>query len=178
MRTSPIEDIAGEGSAVILAHAGSLALAGRADALRVLVTASPQARAQRLASALGIDQKQAARAIKQSDAGRADYIRRFYGIGAELPTHYDLVVNTDRLSPERAARLVVAASGHAEVRSRSRAAMPASIERTRSRLATGIRQVSTSAASADYPAWCARATLARRVSGPAGGPAGGPEGGP
>jgi hypothetical protein len=122
---SVIEDIAGEGSAVILAHAGSLALAGRADALRVLVTASPQARARRLASALGIDQKQAARAIKQSDAGRADYIKRFYGIGAEAPTHYDLVVNTDRLAPERAARLIVVASGRAEASSRRPAAMPA-----------------------------------------------------
>jgi cytidylate kinase len=107
---SVIEETAAAGSAVIVAHAASLALAGRDDVLRVLVTASAQTRAQRLASTPGIDEKQAARAIKQSDAGRADYIKRFYSVNAELPTHYDLVINTDRLTPEDAARLIVEAA--------------------------------------------------------------------
>ena len=48
--------------------------------------------------------------LKRSDAGRADYIKRFYSIAAELPTHYDLVINTDKLSPEQAARLIVEAA--------------------------------------------------------------------
>jgi cytidylate kinase len=113
---SVIEETAAAGSSVIVAHAASLALAGREGVLRVLVTASPRTRAQRLASAAGMDDKQAARAIKQSDAGRADYIKRFYSIGAELPTHYDLVVNTDRLGPEDAARLIVEAARLADVR--------------------------------------------------------------
>jgi cytidylate kinase len=44
--------------------------------------------------------------VKDSDAGRRDYLRRFYGIDEELPTHYDLVVNTDVLTVEQAADLV------------------------------------------------------------------------
>jgi Cytidylate kinase-like family len=108
---SVIEDTATTGSAVILAHAASLALSQREDVLRVLMTASPQTRERQLASALGVDEKEAARAIKRSDAGRADYIKRFYGIGAELPTHYDLVINTDKLAPEDAAGLIVHAAG-------------------------------------------------------------------
>ena len=40
------------------------------------------------------------------DAGRADYLKRFYGISEELPTHYDLVVNTDAVSVEQAAELI------------------------------------------------------------------------
>jgi len=44
--------------------------------------------------------------VKDSDAGRRDYLRRFYDVGEELPTHYDLVVNTDVLSVEQAAELV------------------------------------------------------------------------
>lgn len=43
------------------------------------------------------------------DAGRADYLKRFYGVGGELPTHYDLVLNTDRLDAETAAELVLLA---------------------------------------------------------------------
>jgi cytidylate kinase len=113
---SVIEEFAAKGKAVILAHAASLALAERGDVLRVLITACREERAQRLATTLGIEDKQAARAIKQSDAGRADYLKRFYGVGAELPTHYDLVINTDRLAAEQAARLIVAAASPANVR--------------------------------------------------------------
>ena len=113
---SVIEEFAAEGKAVILAHAASLALAEREDVLRVLITACREERAGRLAATLGIEEKQAARAIKQSDAGRADYLKRFYGVGAELPTHYDLVINTDRITAEQAAGLIVAAASPANVR--------------------------------------------------------------
>ena len=113
---SVIEEFAAKGKAVILAHAASLALAERDDVLRVLITTCREERAQRLATTLGIEEKQAARAIKQSDAGRADYLKRFYGVGAELPTHYDLVINTDRLTAEQAARLIVAVASPANVR--------------------------------------------------------------
>jgi len=113
---SVIEEFAAEGKAVILAHAASLALAERDDVLRVLITACREERARRLATTFEIEEKQAARAIKQSDAGRADYLKRFYGVGAELPTHYDLVINTDRLTAEQAAWLIVAAASPANVR--------------------------------------------------------------
>jgi cytidylate kinase len=108
---SVIEDTASAGSVVIVAHAASLALATRDDVLRVLITASLPTRQHRLAASLQVDEREAARAIKRSDAGRADYIKRFYGIGAEQPTHYDLVINTDKLTPDYAARLIVDAAG-------------------------------------------------------------------
>ena len=111
---SVIEEMAGRGSAVIVAHAASLALAQHEGVLRVLVTASPAARAERLASTLGLDNKRAARAVKRSDAARADYIKRFYGVGAELPTHYDLVINTDRLAPSDAVRVILEGTRRAE----------------------------------------------------------------
>jgi cytidylate kinase len=110
---SAIEETATEGRVVIVAHAASLALAGRADVLRVFITASPATRQRRVAASLQIDEKEAARVLKRSDAARADYIKRFYAIDAELPTHYDLVINTDTLTPADAARLIVAAMNEA-----------------------------------------------------------------
>ena len=107
---SVIEDTATEGNVVIVAHAASLALAERDDVLRVLITASPTTRQRRVAASLGVDQNEAARILKRSDVGRADYIKRFYGVDDERPTHYDLVINTDRLSPDDAARLIVGAA--------------------------------------------------------------------
>jgi cytidylate kinase len=95
-----IDEVAARGSVVIVAHAASFALAGREDVLRVLVTASPETRASRYEGS-----------IKDSDKARADYLRRFYGVEHELPTHYDLVVNTDVISVEKAAELTALAAG-------------------------------------------------------------------
>jgi hypothetical protein len=105
-----IELTAARGRAVIVAHAASYAVGRGTDVLRVLVTASPDTRAARLASAKGLEHAEGARAVNDSDAGRADYLKRFYGIGEELPTHYDLVVNTDAVSVEQAAGLITLAA--------------------------------------------------------------------
>jgi cytidylate kinase len=104
-----IEETADRGKVVIAAHAASHALASRADAIRVLVTASPETRRARVAEEQGLGEKDAARAIERSDTARADYLKRFYGARRELPTQYDLVVNTDRLTPDEAVKLVVLA---------------------------------------------------------------------
>jgi cytidylate kinase len=97
---------------VIVAHGASHVVPRGPGALRVLVTASPTTRASRVAKAKGLDDALAMREIKRADAARRDYLRRFYDIDEELPTQYDLVVNTDFLSVDQASRLVVqAASG-------------------------------------------------------------------
>ena len=44
--------------------------------------------------------------MKAEDAARRDYLKRFYGVDEESPTHYDLVINTDVLSVEQAADVV------------------------------------------------------------------------
>jgi cytidylate kinase len=103
-----IVEIAREGQAVIVAHAASMALKSSHSVLRVLVTASPDTRAARLSEFGGLlTEEQAGVAIKESDAERQAYFRDFYDIRQELPTHYDLVVNTDRLRPEQAVDLIV-----------------------------------------------------------------------
>jgi cytidylate kinase len=97
------------GNVVIVAHAASYALEPGPQMLRVLVTASPETRTKRLAAAGGLDEAQAARELKDSDAGRRDYLRRFYSVDEESPTAYDLVVNTDLLSTQNAAEIVLRA---------------------------------------------------------------------
>ena len=105
-----IEEAADRGDAVIVAHAAAHALGEREDVLRVLVTASRQTRCERVATELGSSEKAAADAVDDSDAARLDYLRRFYGEKAELPTHYDVVLNTDRLSADDAVALVALAA--------------------------------------------------------------------
>ena len=105
-----IEAAADMGSIVIGAHAASFALAGKEDLLRVLVTASAETRAQRIATERGVDEGEAQREIRAGDAERADYLQRFYGVRTELPTQYDLVVNTDKLTHDDVARVVAQAA--------------------------------------------------------------------
>lgn len=105
-----IQETGAAGDAVIVAHAASITLAGMDGVLRVLVTASPETRAQRLVAAGELSADDARREIDDSDAARAAYFRRFYEISEELPTHYDLVVNSDVLSIDGAAQAVIAAA--------------------------------------------------------------------
>ncbi len=105
-----IEHMAAQGNVVIVAHAASHALPARSDVLRVLITASPDVRAQRVGESKGLDRSGAARAVKKSDAARHDYLRRFYDLKDELPTQYDLVLNTDVLSSDQAVQLIAFAA--------------------------------------------------------------------
>jgi len=101
---------AARGNVVIVAHAASFALEPGPELLRVFVTASARTREQRIAATDGVESANAARTIKDSDLGRSDYLKRFYAIDRESPTDYDVVVNTDRLSTESAAEIVLSAA--------------------------------------------------------------------
>jgi len=104
-----VAQTAARGKVVIVAHAAAHALEPGPHMLRVFVTASPATRQRRVATAEQLDETGAKRAIKDSDAGRRDYLKRFSTIDSEAPTQYDLVVNTDHLSTEQAAEIVLRA---------------------------------------------------------------------
>src|SRR3954471_20700491 len=106
-----IEEVAQRGEAVIVAHAASMALGDRSDVLKVMLTASRAGRVRAIAEQRGLDDKAAAKQLDKGDTNRADYLKRFYDITHESPADYDLVLNTDRLGPEGAVRLVVEAAG-------------------------------------------------------------------
>jgi cytidylate kinase len=101
-----VAQTAARGSVVIVAHAASYAIEPSAASLRVLVTASPKTRARRVGAKEAVDEAQAVRTVKDADAGRRDYLKRFYGVDRETPTDYDLVINTDVFSTEQAAEIV------------------------------------------------------------------------
>jgi len=102
-----LRDAADRGSVVLVAHAACYACADRSDVLRVGVTAPLPARESRVASALGITGTEAARRLRRSDAGRASYLKRVYGVGEESPTDYDVVLNAGRLTPDAAVGLIL-----------------------------------------------------------------------
>lgn len=108
MIRAAIHEVGKAGAAVIAAHAASLALAGKEGVLRVLVTAPEEVRVRRVAEERSVTEKEATELVRTGDEGRREYMRVFYEIEEEQPTHYDLVVNTEILTPAQAAALVVA----------------------------------------------------------------------
>ena len=52
--------------------------------------------------------EEASRRIEESDAARADFLKRFYGLERELPTHYDLIINTGELELDEGLAAVLA----------------------------------------------------------------------
>jgi cytidylate kinase len=94
------------GMAVVLGR-GAASILPPARALRVLVVAPEAQRAERMAQAQGIPREEAVACIASADSARRSALRERFGIAAEDLTHYDLVLNTEALSIEAAAALVV-----------------------------------------------------------------------
>ncbi len=105
-----IKEVAEQGEVVIFAHASAAALGAAEGVLRVLVTASPQTRIERLATAFDLSQREAEKAIAESDKARLAYLADFYGITEEKPTLYDLVINTDIMTPHQGTQIALAAA--------------------------------------------------------------------
>jgi cytidylate kinase len=109
-----IRQVADEGNVVIVAHAASIPLAGMPGLLRVFVTASPATRARRYVEQVGVGGRPASQVMRESDRERAAYLKRFYNVERELPTLYDLVVNTDVVPAAVAARSIAELAGRLE----------------------------------------------------------------
>lgn len=105
-----VRETAREGNVVIVAHGASVALGQADNALRVLITGSPDVRAGRLQEAKDIGLPTARKEVDRSDKDRKAYLGRFYGVSEELPIHYDVVLNTDSLGMDTAVGLLVAAA--------------------------------------------------------------------
>lgn len=106
-----IVEIARRGQVVIVAHAASHALRGQPDTLRVHVVASRETRVRRLVVGTTlVSEDEYAELIAESDRQREKYLARFYDVREELPTLYDLVINTDVLDVRQAAATVVTAA--------------------------------------------------------------------
>jgi len=122
-----LRDAADRGNVVLVAHAACYACSDRSDVLRVWVTAPPSTRASRVASELGISDREAAKSVRQSDAARASYLKRVHDIGEESAADYDVVINTERLTTDAAVGLILGlvqarAPGHGDDRPSSETA--------------------------------------------------------
>lgn len=99
----------GERGMAVVVGRGAISVLPRERTLRVLVVATAEERARRLAAAKGLDAGAARAALADEDAERLGFLRERLGLAGDDSSLYDLVVNTDRLSVDAAAALVVEA---------------------------------------------------------------------
>ncbi len=101
-----MEELAKEGNVVIIGRAGQVILRDHPAALHVRVVAPTRLRIERIARRHGISLQAAEAQVEVSDRTRHNYLKRFYHVRADDPELYDLIINTERMTPEAAASLI------------------------------------------------------------------------
>lgn len=99
------------GRVVIVGRGGQAVLRDRPDVLHVRVVAPLDTRNMRVHEAQKVSLAAAQDIVVTHDRAAAAYLRRFYEIDWADPMHYDLVINTGKLSFEAAAELIAHAVG-------------------------------------------------------------------
>jgi cytidylate kinase len=92
-----IRDLARDGDVIIVGRGGRAVLREVPGVLHVLVIASFAQREATLMAREGIERQEAAARLRASDRARADYLKRYHGVGWLDPVLYDLVINTGNL---------------------------------------------------------------------------------
>lgn len=105
-----ILEYAEAGEVVIVGRGAQVILRDTPGVLRVKINASEATRIQRVMERVNVDFKEAERQVQQSDRERARYLKHFYGVDWQDPTLYDLILNTDKLSLEKAVALIITAA--------------------------------------------------------------------
>jgi len=106
-----IREAAEKDRVVILGRGAQVVLGMKPHTFHVHVVAAPEVRAARIAARDVVNQAEARRRIRESDQQRREHVMSLGGQRDwEDPLLYDLVLNTDRLSPTAAAGVVVAAA--------------------------------------------------------------------
>ncbi len=102
-----IKELAGSQSIVIRGRGSQFILKNHPGALHVLVVAPLELRLKRVMENLKLDEETARKEITRFDGSGREFIKRYFQAELDDPVHYDLVINTNHLSSENAASIVV-----------------------------------------------------------------------
>jgi cytidylate kinase len=113
---SVIFEVAKKGDAIFFGKGSQLLLNSFGCALHVLVTGSAEKRIERIMHQKGVGREIAEKMIEGSDHDRKGFFRFAFKEDWLNPHLYDLILNTDKLSVESAAKMVVDAARSEEIK--------------------------------------------------------------
>ena len=106
--TEILKALAEEGSCIIAGRSGFHVLKNHPNHLRVFITASKPRRIQRVMKKQALSEHEATRLVEEIDKAREGYIKRYSGADRYDARNYDLTLNMDFLTEEKAAELILA----------------------------------------------------------------------
>jgi cytidylate kinase len=113
---SVIFEVAKKGNAVFFGKGSQLLLNSFSCALHVLVTGSMEKRIERIVRERGVGREIAEKMIERTDHDKRAYFRFAFNEDWLNPHLYDLILNTDKLSIESAAKMVLDAANSGEIK--------------------------------------------------------------
>src|SRR4030043_2094648 len=113
---SVIFEVAKKGNALFFGKGSQLLLNSFNCALHVLVTGSTEKRIERVMQGKGVGREIAEKMIERSDHDKKGFFRFAFNEDWLSPHLYDLILNTDKLSIESAAKMVVDAARSEEIK--------------------------------------------------------------
>jgi cytidylate kinase len=104
-----IKEAAKGGNVIIIGRGGAYILRDFPGALHVYLRAAEATRVKTVMERFMIPEDEARRRIKRTDENWTAYIRQVYGHDRNLPSHYDMVLDTGRLGYETTVEVILAA---------------------------------------------------------------------
>jgi cytidylate kinase len=105
-----IRQLAEQGNVILIGRGANLITSGLDHVFHVRLTGSLEKRAEHVRETQGLSPKAALEQIQREDRGRERYLKKYFGREPADPLLYHLVVNTDLVSYENAARLIADAA--------------------------------------------------------------------
>ena len=105
--TEILRELAQEGSCIIAGRSGFFVFRQHPNHLHVFFTASEASRIQRVMRKQNLSEADAAALVRDIDAKRENYIKRYTGTTRYDARNYDLVINMDQLPDEEAAAEII-----------------------------------------------------------------------
>ncbi|MDQ6721800.1 MAG: cytidylate kinase-like family protein [Candidatus Dormibacteraeota bacterium] len=104
-----IREAAREGNVIIIGRGGAYILRDFPGALHVYLRAAEAVRLKAVMARFKLSEEEARRRLKQTDENWTAYIKQVYGHDRNLPSHYDMVLDTGRLGYEATVEAILAA---------------------------------------------------------------------
>jgi cytidylate kinase len=105
-----IEEAARSGNVVIVGRGGAYILRDFPGALHVFLRAPESIRVKTIMARFNLEShEEARRRLKQADENWTSYIKQVYGHDRNVPSHYDLVLDTGRLGYDTTVDVILAA---------------------------------------------------------------------
>jgi len=94
------------GNVVVIGRGANIITSALDNAFHVRLIASPDARVARIRESEHLSRQAAEMFVRDTDDARRRYVKKYYGEDIADPLLYHVVINTDRMPPSEAARLI------------------------------------------------------------------------